>query len=776
MTPMLSQYLELKAKYPDTILFFRLGDFYEMFFQDALTAAPILEVQLTSRDRNSENPVPMCGVPFHAVSNYIQKLIAAGLKVAICEQMEIAGAGKGIVRRDVVRVVTPALVADPDLVAPDQENRLLCVESKNHLLEVAVLDLLKSEVRVGAVREEHWEGLLEQYRPNEILCAGELPSSVKCTVTLRPDYFKEGVITALKLYLKETQKIDSLPFLDLPLPLNSSHFMKVDAVALSALEVLPHAEDPERVSLFHVLNRTNTAMGRRRLKEWLLHPLLDRIEIERRQSMVESLRKNSELLGNLEKILKGFLDLERLASKVQMGLANPRDLYAILSIQQQIPNLKSLFDSPLTQGLALLSDLTDRLRAALLEELPLTYKEGGIIQSNYHPEVAELRSLTLSAKEHIAKMEMEERDRTGISTLKIKFSRVFGYTIEITKSHLTKVPSGYIRKQTIANGERFITEALKVLEEKILSAETRLNRLEERLFLELRVEAEVHAAELLSNARMLSELDCLCSLARVALEKNFVRPEIHEGYELVIEQGRHPSVESLLPPGKFVPNSCSFDFENCRTWIITGPNMGGKSTVMRQIALITLMAHMGAFVPASFARIPLTDAIFTRIGASDDLGSGRSTFMVEMSEVSNILSSATTRSLILIDEIGRGTSTYDGLSLAWSILEHLHEQIRAKVLFATHFHEITTLEKSLVGTKNVSLGVKQVGDRLLFLHQVVSGAANRSYGVHVAKLAGLPSPLLKKAGKILEHLEGKARRPQSPTPAASEHDQLPLLW
>lgn len=784
LTPMLVQYLEMKRQHPDSILFYRMGDFYEMFFEDALKAAPILEVQLTSRDKNAAEPIPMCGVPHHSAIGYIQKILSAGHKVALCEQLEDPAAAKGIVKRAVVRVLTPALVGDPELVSEDQKYYLLSIHAAGDgSYGLCLVDLLDNQLRVGtaaspAVIDEVWQ----EYLPREILTDSVTAQSdwiqrlrqvgPRRLVTERSDYFTPqanvdaaaNAQAALMLYLAETQKTDSLPTFGEPLSLFSSAKMVLDSVTLAALEITRPAAEGGR-SLAQTIDETVTPMGRRLLRDWLSQPSRDAATLEARHNAVESLVNGAELADCLRTLLKPMRDLERLSTKTALGLAMPRDLVAIREVLLQLPELRHrLIKSP-CKALAdigckidPLIELTALLQEALEDQAPGTFREGGIFKSSFHPQIAEYRGLSQDAKGTIAAMEERERTRTGISSLKIKFNRVFGYTIEITNSYLAKVPSDYTRKQTISTGERFITEELKSFEEKVISADHRLKTIEESLFLETRRKVAELTPILSTNARLIAEIDILQGFACTARERGYQRPRFNTQSLLAIDEGRHPVVEALLPVGQFVPNSIRLCPETSRTIIITGPNMGGKSTIMRQVALTCVLAQAGSFVPAARADLPILDAIFTRIGSSDDLARGRSTFMVEMTEVARILKTATPQSLILIDEIGRGTSTYDGLSLAWSLLEHLHNVVRAKTLFATHFHEITALEMALPGVKNANVLVEKWKDEVVFLYKLGPGICNRSYGIEVAKLAGLPSEVLVRARDIQGLLETQSQR------------------
>lgn len=778
---MLTQYRELKRNHPDSILFYRMGDFYEMFFEDAIRAAPLLEVQLTSRDKSALHPIPMCGVPYHAATGYIEKLVAHGMKVAICEQMEDPAQAKGIVKRDVTRIVTPSLVADPELVPEESSNYIVAIRPlENHTFEIATLDLLAAVVKEGILESDRLVfDLFCELSPKEILICQESTKEKwfrdlkkvfhNTLVTVRDFFFQEkkSAVLALQAYVKETQKTDALTsYFQSPQPLTNSKTLKLDPTTLNSLEVLRStSQEGEGPSLFKSLDRTSTPMGKRLLKEWLCHPLTDLEAIEKRHSAVEALLDQPGTSQEIKKLLSGVRDLERLTTKTALGLAMPRDLVLIREILKTIPGLQSTLKDTrsarlkeIAKSLRPLEKLVGLLDSALLDEPASTLREGGIIRDSFHPQVKEFRELSLDAKTTIATIETRERKKTGISTLKIKYSRVFGYTIEISTSHLSKVPKDYTRKQTIANGERFITEELKRFEEKVESAEIRLKALEEKLFLEIRQSVSEKSKELLSNARFLSELDILLSFAIIAKERAYRRPDMHIQWDLKISAGRHPVIETILAPGDFVPNSIHFSESKCRTYLITGPNMAGKSTIMRQIALIVLMAHAGCFVPASHASIPITDSIFTRIGSSDDLARGRSTFMVEMTEVARILERATDKSLILVDEIGRGTSTYDGLSLAWSLLEYIHTELRAKTLFATHFRELTSLEKTFEDLQNANVLVRKWKDEIVFLHQLAPGICNESYGVEVAQLAGLPSKVLLRAKELLRDLENQSQK------------------
>jgi DNA mismatch repair protein MutS len=765
---MLVQYLAMKREHPDSILFYRMGDFYEMFFEDAVAAAPILEVQLTSRDKNAEEPIPMCGVPHHSALGYIQKLLSHGFKVALCEQVEDPTKAQGLVKREVVRVLTPALVGDPDLVGEDQKALLLSVRPVDGGFALCLLDLFASEIRLGKARSlESLAEVVREFNPKEVLLPLDAPPALEalftgCLVTKRDTFGTAEA--ALRRYSEESLKTSNLPKLSQGPGLFGSDSVVLDSVTLASLEVTK-ANSEGGLSLSDTLNLTATSMGKRLLKDWLSRPSRRSEVIEDRLNAVQALLENRDTADLVRNGLSNLRDLERLGTKTALGLAMPRDLVAIRDALLRLPALKTCLvqsgaESLSRRGARLkpLENLAAHLQHALEDFPPAVFRDGGIFRAGFDPRIAECRALVHDAKSTLALMEDRERERTGISSLKIKFSRVFGYTIEVTTSHLSKVPKDYTRKQTISTGERFITEELKNFEEKALTAEHRIKTLEESLFLEIRSQVAAEAPALLENARVLAEIDVLQSFARTAQTHGYTRPTFHAGGLLEIEDGRHPVVETLLKAGTFVPNSIRLCPDTARTLILTGPNMGGKSTIMRQVALICLLAQAGSFVPAARAALPLLDAVFTRIGSSDDLARGRSTFMVEMTEVARILKTATVDSLVIIDEIGRGTSTYDGLSLAWSLLEYLHLRVRAKTLFATHFHEMSALENTLSGVKNASVLVEKWKEGIVFLYKLGSGVCGRSYGIEVAKLAGLPDEVLVRARQIQGHLEGESQR------------------
>ncbi len=802
---MFRQYLEIKEQYPDAILFFRLGDFYEMFFEDAEVASRILNIALTSRDKGAKEKVPMCGVPAANAAPYISRLVEAGYKVAICEQVEDPRQAKGLVRREVVRVVTPGLNLDEEALS-SKENQYLVAISKGRHLGLAFLDLSTGEFRATELAAEE-ELLNELFRlePKEILLPKKLqetPFAARIREILPQVFFSavedfyfdlrrgrellceefkvldlsgfgleeapEAVRAAAALlqYVQETQKHHA-EHLSPPRFYHLGQFLVVDETTKRNLELLRNNLDGNvRGSLLWVLDRTVTSMGGRLLKEWLLYPLREKAAIEKRLQAVAYFVEEPARREELRKLLRGVSDLERLLSRAALKLAGPRDVLALGRSLTHLPELREL----LPEEIPLLGELKARLHPlpelaaeitqTIVEEAPVSYKDGGFVREGVNSELDELRRLKKDGLSFLAELEARERKRTGIPKLKVGYNRVFGYYIEVSKSHLGKVPADYIRKQTLVGGERFITPELKEFEAKVLSAEERLKELEAAIFLALRERVVEHSREIKETAKALATLDVLLAFAEVALERRYVRPEITEEPVIEIKEGRHPVVEATLPAGQFVPNSVRLDLEENTLLIITGPNMAGKSTILRQTALITLLAHMGAFVPAEEARIGLCDRIFTRVGASDQLSRGRSTFMVEMSECANILHQATSRSLVILDEIGRGTSTYDGLAIAWAVAEFLLKK-KVMTLFATHYHELTELAAENPGAKNYNVAVKALEDDIIFLYRLMPGPASESYGIQVAALAGLPKEVVKRAKEVLASLEEKP----APTPS-----------
>ena len=804
ITPMMRQYLEIKSGYPDTILFFRLGDFYEMFLDDAVKASRILDITLTSRNKNADGAdVPLCGIPYHSATPYISKLIEAGEKVAICEQVEDPKSVKGIVRREVVKVITPGLVVDGSNLSPKENNYLLSLYSDDAgSWGLSYLDLSTGEFRVteldgfdAAVAEvacvNPREIILpaffrENGRQKELAqvtagvattfvddwvydldyCArllgghfgGASPAALGC------DGLKSGLhaICAVLHYLQETQKgraghVNSI------VPYTNREYLVLDEATRRNLELTATlAEGKRRGSLLGLMDRTTTAMGGRKLKQWINYPLVTIRGITERQDAIDEFVRDPSLRAELASLLDGVYDLERLNGRISLASAGAKDLVAMKESLARIPGIKELLAStasPLLrrvdEGLNPLPELVNLIAGGIVENPPFVLREGGIIADGYNAELDELRAISREGKGFIARLEAQEKGRTGINSLKIRYNKVFGYYIEVTKTNLTAIPADYIRKQTLANAERYITPELKEYEDKVLGAEERIKELEFSLFQLIRETAAGHGEIVARTADCLATLDVLVSLAELAHEGNYCRPLVDEGDTLFISEGRHPVIEAMHQGERFVPNDTLLDNRENQLIIITGPNMAGKSTFMRQVALITLMAQMGSFVPASEARISLVDRIFTRVGASDNLARGQSTFMVEMMESANILRHATPRSLVILDEIGRGTSTFDGVSIAWAVAEFLHdnEKHAAKTLFATHYHELTELTVTRKRIKNFNIAVKEWNEQIIFLRKIVAGGASHSYGIQVARLAGLPIEVIDRAKEILQNLE-----------------------
>jgi DNA mismatch repair protein MutS len=809
LTPMLRQYLEIKEQHRDAILFFRLGDFYEMFFEDAVKASEILDITLTSRNKNAESSVPLCGVPYHSASSYIRKLIGSGQKVAICEQVEDPKAAKGIVKREITRIVTPGLVIEDESLQDGEANYLAAAGFEGDGLWLAFLDISTGEVLLGfyddfepglqqlhkhRVKElvadatglpERFRQMLAQTLPDLLVslpAGASAEAGVSATDPLRDPAFPEAFLRSLDpltnaasretlrrllAYVRHTQR-SVLHHLGPIQILQERQYLGMDGRTFRHLELLQNARGEGRsATLFWVLNRTQTAMGARKLRKWIHYPLLDLKLIGLRQDAVAELLETPERLFELQEGLKPVQDVERMLGKLALATVHGRDLYGLGQslrraqelIVRMAPLLKSEFFSTGLQDYPDLSDLTATLLAELREDAPTTIREGGIIADGIHPGLDELRSLSRDGKSTIARMEAAEKKRTGIASLKIRYNKVFGYYIEITHAHKDSIPADYIRKQTLTNAERFITPELKEYESKVLSADERIKSLEYALFVKLRELCAGRLQELRRAAEILGSLDAIASLARVARDHRYTRPRLTQEKVLVLKDSRHPVLEQLFTSERFIPNDLQMDAGTGRLFLITGPNMAGKSTVMRQAALIILMAQMGSFVPASEAVIGVVDQLFTRIGASDDISQGQSTFMVEMLETANILRNATERSFIVLDEIGRGTSTYDGMSIAWAVAEYVATTLRCRALFATHYHELTELAGAVEGIENYQVVVKEWNDRILFLRKLVKGGASRSYGIEVARLAGLPEALLARAREVLrqwEQVEGRA--------------------
>lgn len=798
-TPMVRQYLEVKAKHPDSVLFFRLGDFYEMFFEDAVRAAEILQITLTARAKGSDR-IPMCGVPYHSARRYIAKLVDSGLKVAICEQVTEPN-GTGIVQREVTRTVTPGMMLDDEVLDGTRSQFLASVKLSPQCgaalleastgefwaLEADSPEALAQELSAVDPREIVFPED-ESHRPLEarfLTALGRtLPTARVEAVAFDPKrasaflcgHFKVaslegfglvnvpaavGAAGAALRYLKDTQRQESAHIDRLSLSPRGGQLV-MDEASRQNLELVQTLRDGSRKgSLLGVLDRTRTSLGARKLQRWLLSPLVSLPQLESRLDAVEALSTQSVWRQALSEMLKGVGDLERLCGRLCLGAGNGRDLRALSVSLDALPVLAESVDGPgrpsllslLLPPLRALGDLSSLLKDAVAEEPPVTLKEGGIIRSGYHAELDELVMLATSGKDYLLKLEAREREATGISSLKVRFNKVFGYFIEITRSNLGNVPAHYERKQTTVNAERFVIPELKEYEEKVLTAEERRFELEYRLFEELRGRVMEAAPRLKAAAEAVATLDVLVSLATCAAEYGYVRPSLDDSEVLDIVGGRHPVVERMLQGERFVPNDVRIDSNDAQLLVLTGPNMAGKSTIMRQVALTVVMAQIGSFVPAERARIGLCDRIFTRVGAADNLARGQSTFMVEMIETANILHHATKKSLVILDEIGRGTSTFDGLSIAWAVAEHLHDAIGARALFATHYHELTDLERERPRVRNCSIAVKEHQGKVIFLRKLVPQGASRSYGIEVARLAGLPKEVLARARVLLGNLE-----------------------
>lgn len=818
LTPMLRQYYEIKKNYPGTLLFFRMGDFYEMFYDDALIGAREMEITLTARHKEHGTPVPMCGIPHHSAAGYITKLVKKGFRVALCEQTENPKAGTKLVKREVVRVITPGTALESQLLETKQNNYLATVCGAGEGMGLAVLDLSTGEFLTTQFNgETAWQRVQEQLEvfsvreilfPNSLAPLFNYSLSKKDSSTHKPNTlsdsgsttFKDCALTPLDdwlfgfdhadsllrtqlgvtsldgfgldgrifaicaagaavHYINETQKAQAAHLSEISY-FEPSEYLVLDSTTVSNLELATASDGITSHCLLGVLDQTQTGMGARLLRQWVLRPSVKLGEIEARLDSVDELKGSAIKRDQLRRLLEPMADLERLCGKVTLGRANARDLISLRLSIEILPRLRqSLSDSRssllqvLAESLDELEDLRSLIAGAIADEPPAAMNEPGMIRDGYSPELDELRNLAHSGKSYIAAIEARERGRTGISTLKVKFNNVFGYFIEISHANKDRVPSDYERKQTLVNAERFTTPELKEYEAKVLGAEERIVELEVELFNDVRRRVANQVKRIQGVARAVATLDVIASLAETAALRNYVRPQLHEGDEIEIRAGRHPVIETLGE--RFVPNDLSLNNTTDRLLIITGPNMGGKSAYLKQSALIVVMAQMGSFVPANSAKIALVDRIFTRVGASDNLARGRSTFMVEMIETSNILNTATPRSLVLLDEVGRGTATFDGLSLAWAIAEYLHDNDRhsAKALFATHYHELTELAKMRPGVRNYQVAVSESKGEIVFLRKVVPGAASKSYGIEVARLAGLPKTVVERAREILSNLE-----------------------
>ncbi|MDF2502887.1 DNA mismatch repair protein MutS [Clostridium sp.] len=797
LTPMMQQYISVKEKCKDCILFFRLGDFYEMFFEDAKIASRELELVLTGKDCGLSERAPMCGIPFHSANMYITKLISKGYKVAIGEQLEDPASAKGIVKRGIVKIVTPGTYTDSSFLEDTKNNYIMSIFVDKDKFGISIADVSTGEFDCTSWRleQELIINEISKYSPKEILIQDSLDEGLishikerfNCSFTKFEDEFFNkdaygnlkhqflnfrekkyddlivGSANGLLRYLMDTQKV-SLAHID-----NLNHYSVVDYMSIDVnsrrnLELTETLrEKSKKGSLLWVLDKTSTAMGGRQLRRWIEQPLIDKISIEERLDSVQEFTENISVHEDLKNALKQIYDIERLVGKISTLSVNAKELIFLKNSIEKLPKVKEVLKNcksdllkKVYTNLDDLKDIYNILDTAISDSPSVSVKEGNIIKDGYNNKVDELRQAKSHGKEWIAKLESSEREETSIKSLKVGYNKVFGYYIEITKSNLNMVPEGkYIRKQTLANCERYITEELKEMEEKILGAEEKLINIEYELFASIRDEISKHIDRMKKSAKLLSELDCLCSFASVALEHNYCKPNVVDSGDIDIHEGRHPVVENMISVGTFVANDTKINTTDEQLMLITGPNMAGKSTYMRQVALIVIMAQIGSFVPAQDAIISICDKIFTRIGASDDLAAGKSTFMVEMWEVSNILKNATSKSLIILDEVGRGTSTYDGLSIAWSVVEYIctNKDIKCKTLFATHYHELTSLEGVINGLKNYSIAVKQIEDDIVFLRKIVPGGADQSYGIEVAKLAGLPEKVTSRAKEILEDLE-----------------------
>lgn len=774
-TPMMAQYLQMKELYKDTILFFRLGDFYEMFYDDAILAAKELEITLTRRDK--KNAIPMCGVPHHSAKNYIERLIEKGYKVAIAEQMEDPKLTKGMVKREVVQVITPGTVMD-DMISENESNYLACLYKIEHDYIIAYSDVSTGELKVTQCDETTMMNELSSISPKEIIVNFELPHTMDQQIRLMTnvvslyesnDTFKlvdeldvelQPAVNLLLSYVKDTQ-MKALNHIDKPIAYEALGHMRLDMYAKRNLELTESIRlKTKKGTLLSIYNQCKTPMGNRRLKDWIERPLVNKEQIETRLSVVRLFNDEFILRHNLREALTHVYDIERLAGRVQFGNVNAKDLIQLKYSLEQLPRINELlqpFQHIISgfDGIQSLAPLYQMLEDSIVDEPPVTIKEGGIFKDGYNVTLDEYRDAQKNGKAWLAELQAKERERTGVKSLKISYNKVFGYYIEISKANLVNINIanfGYDRKQTLSNAERFITEELKEKEALILGAEEKAIDLEYEAFIELREHVKSYIPNLKRQAKRIAELDCLQNFSEVATNNNYTEPVISSRRVLDIKDARHPVVEQVMERDQYVPNDCLLD-DNGFIYLITGPNMSGKSTYMRQVALISIMAQMGSFVPASRAELPIFDQIFTRIGAADDLVSGQSTFMVEMLEAKNALVNATENSLIIFDEIGRGTSTYDGLSLAQSMIEYVHNHIGAKTLFSTHYHELVGLDDSLDGLNNIHVAAKEYNGELIFLHKIMPGAVENSYGIHVAKLANLPKEIISRAGHLLETFE-----------------------
>ena len=826
LSPMMKQYFKIKEENKDSILFFRLGDFYEMFYDDAKLASKELELTLTGRDCGQEERAPMCGVPFHSCEGYIARLVAKGYKVAICEQTEDPATAKGLVKRDIIRVITPGTVLEQSMLDEGKNNYICCIFSKEKKLGICFCDISTGELYATEISGKGFYNVLtsqlSSYNPREILIGGDvvkikdLPSFIKsklsagvemledekfdynsCLVTVKEQFNEEAenvadktslisAIGALINYLKATQKsgLERISHIEL---FNENQYMRLDFNTQRNLELTQTMLTKEkRGSLLWVIDKTKTAMGKRLIRSWLEHPLMNITSINNRQSAVEELVNDNVLRLEITEEITGIFDIERLMTKIVYGSANARDLRSLCSAIQTLPKISELISDCNAAYLKYIYKNTDKLEDihslidnSIVDDPPFTVREGGMIRKGYNAELDSVTNDMNNSKGILAQIEAEQREKTGIPKLKVGYNRVFGYYIEVTNSYKSQVPETYIRKQTLTNCERYITQDLKDVESRILGAKDRAVAMEYSIFEAIRTKIADNLERIQNTSKAIATLDVITSLANVASDNRYVRPFVNQSTAINIKDSRHPVVEALLKDTPFVPNDVYLDSKSDRVAIITGPNMAGKSTYMRQIALIVLLAQMGSFVPASSAEIGIVDSIFTRVGASDDLASGQSTFMVEMNEVANIVKTATPKSLLILDEIGRGTSTFDGMSIARAVLEFCADKkkLGAKTLFATHYHELTVMENLLDGVKNYSIAVKKRGDDITFLRRIVPGGADDSYGIEVAKLAGVPQSIISRAKEILAELEsGKSEIQTDPKHNNDDGAQLNLMF
>ena len=831
-SPMMQNYIETKEQYQDCILFYRLGDFYEMFFDDAILVSRELEITLTGKDCGLEERAPMAGVPFHAAENYIAKLVSKGYKVAICEQLEDPKTTRGIVKRGVIKIVTPGTVVESNMLEERKNNYIMAIYKAGLYFGIAVSDISTGEFYSSSIKENNNFSLLldeiSRYNPAEIVANKMMMDSTEEITKIKTrfpnvyitstneEYFSEDTskilnnftlvdskgnefteikqnllaicsINALKEYIEKTQMTD-LSHINKIVIYAVSKYMALDINARRNLEITEKLRDKSKKgTLLWVLDKTSTSMGGRLLRRWLNDPLIDENEINKRLDAVEELKNNIILRGDIIDNLKKVYDIERLAGKMAYGNATPRDMITLKNSLTKLPEIKAVLSGVQSNYLNEiylkideLQDIFKLIDISIVDDPPMNTKDGGYIKLGFSEEIDTLKNATQNGKSWLMKLEADEKEKTGIKSLKVGFNKVFGYYIEVTNSYKNMVPDNYIRKQTLTNGERYITEELKIKENQILGAEEKVIKLELEAFRTIREEISRNIKRLQRTAEAISCLDVLSSFAKVAEDMNYCKPIINKNGIIDIKDGRHPVIEKMLGAGEFIPNDTYLDENFNRLSIITGPNMAGKSTYMRQVALISLMAQVGSFVPASSAIIGVVDKIFTRVGASDDLSMGQSTFMVEMMEVATILKEATKNSLVILDEIGRGTSTYDGLSIAWAVAEYIadKEKCGAKTLFATHYHEMTTLEEEGNGIKNYSIAVKEKGEDIIFLRKIVKGGTDESYGVHVAKLAGVPKDVTKRANEILKGLERKSilkDKPQTKSEKQKQEGQFDMF-